>query len=62
MYHFHWLVVPIILIFMLPGRVKQLIESGVLRTESIRLFVLDEADKLLEESFQDQIKYEYELS
>ena len=45
----------------LPGRVKQLIESGVLRTESIRLFVLDEADKLLEESFQDQIKYEYEL-
>ncbi len=39
------------------GRVKQLIEAGVLKTESIRLFVLDEADKLLEESFQDQIKY-----
>ena len=36
---------------------KQLIESGVMKTESIRLFVLDEADKLLEESFQDQIKY-----
>ena len=45
-------------ILLLPGRVKQLIESGVLKTESIRLFVLDEADKLLEESFQDQIKYD----
>ncbi|MGH0186025.1 UNVERIFIED_CONTAM: hypothetical protein FKN15_020004 [Acipenser sinensis] len=40
-----------------PGRVKQLIEMGYLATASIRLFVLDEADKLLEEgSFQDQIK------
>lgn len=33
---------------------------GVLTTSSIRLFVLDEADKLLEEdissSFQEQIK------
>lgn len=40
-----------------PGRIKQLIELGLLVTSSIRLFVLDEADKLLEEgSFQDQIK------
>ena len=40
-----------------PGRIKQLIELGLLVTASIRLFVLDEADKLLEEgSFQDQIK------
>lgn len=39
------------------GRIKQLIELGMLSTASIRLFVLDEADKLLEEgSFQEQIK------
>ena len=41
---------------LLAGRIKQLIESGVLKTDSVRLFVLDEADKLLEESFQEQIK------
>lgn len=39
------------------GRIKQLIELGILSPVSIRLFVLDEADKLLEEgSFQEQIK------
>ena len=43
---------------LLSGRIKQLIEGGVLRTDSVRLFVLDEADKLLEESFQEQIKYD----
>lgn len=42
---------------LLPGRIKQLIELNYLNTASIRLFILDEADKLLEEgSFQDQIK------
>lgn len=46
----HWLVE------CFPGRVKQLIENDMLKTESIRLFILDEADKLLEESFQEQIK------
>ncbi|XP_036434615.1 probable ATP-dependent RNA helicase DDX20 [Colossoma macropomum] len=41
-----------------PGRIKQLIEMGLLLTASIRLFVLDEADKLLEEgSFQEQINW-----
>ncbi|XP_022070352.2 probable ATP-dependent RNA helicase DDX20 [Acanthochromis polyacanthus] len=41
-----------------PGRIKQLIELGMLSTSSIRLFVLDEADKLLEEgSFQEQINW-----
>ncbi|XP_054648839.1 probable ATP-dependent RNA helicase DDX20 isoform X2 [Dunckerocampus dactyliophorus] len=41
-----------------PGRIKQLIEHGMLSTASIRLFVLDEADKLLEEgSFQEQINW-----
>ncbi|XP_061668014.1 probable ATP-dependent RNA helicase DDX20 [Syngnathoides biaculeatus] len=43
-----------------PGRIKQLIELGMLSTASIRLFVLDEADKLLEEgSFQEQINWIY---
>ncbi|TRZ00902.1 hypothetical protein DNTS_013066 [Danionella cerebrum] len=44
-----------------PGRIKQLIEMGALMTSSIRMFVLDEADKLLEEdsssSFQEQINW-----
>ncbi|MEQ2202006.1 DEAD (Asp-Glu-Ala-Asp) box polypeptide 20, partial [Xenoophorus captivus] len=43
--------------FVFSGRIKQLIELGMLSTASVRLFVLDEADKLLEEgSFQEQIK------
>ncbi|XP_009983477.1 PREDICTED: LOW QUALITY PROTEIN: probable ATP-dependent RNA helicase DDX20, partial [Tauraco erythrolophus] len=43
-----------------PGRIKQLIELDYLDTGSIRLFVLDEADKLLEEgSFQEQINWIY---
>ncbi|KAG9485571.1 hypothetical protein GDO78_008578 [Eleutherodactylus coqui] len=43
-----------------PGRIKQLIEIGFLNTSSIRLFILDEADKLLEEgSFQEQINWIY---
>ncbi|XP_066191646.1 probable ATP-dependent RNA helicase DDX20 [Sylvia atricapilla] len=43
-----------------PGRIKQLIELGYLSTGSVRLFVLDEADKLLEEgSFQEQINWIY---
>lgn len=39
-----------------PGRVKHLIEKGFLKTDNIRLFVLDEADKLMENSFQGDIK------
>lgn len=38
-----------------PGRVKQLIEMNLLKTISIRLFVLDEADKLLDSRFKSQI-------
>lgn len=39
------------------GRIKSLIEKKVMGTDSVRLFVLDEADKLIEEgSFQKQIK------
>ncbi|KAJ1138514.1 hypothetical protein NDU88_004897 [Pleurodeles waltl] len=43
-----------------PGRIKQLIELGYINTANIRLFILDEADKLLEEgSFQEQINWIY---
>nr|XP_022296950.1 probable ATP-dependent RNA helicase DDX20 [Crassostrea virginica] len=42
-----------------PGRMKQLIESNIMKTDSVRMFVLDEADKLLEESFQEQINWIY---
>ncbi|CAB3996574.1 probable ATP-dependent RNA helicase DDX20 [Paramuricea clavata] len=42
-----------------PGRVKHLIESKLLQTTSIRLFILDEADKLLDENFQEQINWIY---
>jgi len=34
-----------------PGRLKQLISEGLLAVDSVRLAVLDEADKLLEPSF-----------
>ncbi|XP_046426261.1 uncharacterized protein LOC124182713 [Neodiprion fabricii] len=40
-----------------PGRVKHLIDKGILNVNSIRLFVLDEADKLMEVSFQKDINY-----
>jgi len=38
------------------GRVKHLMGSAALDTSSVRLLVLDEADKLLEDSFQEQVK------
>lgn len=38
-----------------PGRIKQLINEGRLKTDSIHLLVLDEADKLMEFSFLGDI-------
>lgn len=38
-----------------PGRVRQLMECRSLRTETLRLFVLDESDKLMEESFIEDV-------
>lgn len=38
-----------------PGRVKQLIEKGALKPKTMRLFILDEADKLMEDSFADDV-------
>lgn len=40
-----------------PGRVKFLVEKGFLKTKDICLFVLDEADKLMESSFQQDINF-----
>lgn len=39
-----------------PGRIKHLIDKGYLKMDHVRLFVLDEADKLMEENFQESIK------
>ncbi|CAK1556309.1 unnamed protein product [Leptosia nina] len=39
-----------------PGRLKHLINDKHINTCAVRLFVLDEADKLMENSFQDDIK------
>lgn len=38
------------------GRILHLITENLLNTSNIRLFVLDEADKLLAHEFQDSIK------
>ncbi|XP_023229087.1 probable ATP-dependent RNA helicase DDX20 [Centruroides sculpturatus] len=43
-----------------PGRIKQLIENKYMKTNSIRLFVLDEADKLLDKDFQKCINWIYQ--
>ncbi|XP_043263181.1 uncharacterized protein LOC122403626 isoform X2 [Colletes gigas] len=40
-----------------PGRIKHLIDEGFLKVENVRLFVLDEVDKLLDTSFQKDINY-----
>jgi len=42
-----------------PGRIKQLIQDGNLNTGSVKVFILDEADKLTEDSFQDDINEIY---
>lgn len=44
-----------------PGRIKQLIGIKALKTNTIRLLVLDEADKLMDSKFKDQINGIYEL-
>ncbi|QQP56951.1 Uncharacterized protein FKW44_001793 [Caligus rogercresseyi] len=40
-----------------PGRVKQLIEEGIMNCEDIKIFILDEADKLCEKSFREDLKW-----
>ncbi|KAH7696365.1 eukaryotic initiation factor 4A-II-like isoform 1 [Aphelenchoides avenae] len=38
-----------------PGRVNDMIQRGALKTEGIKMFVLDEADEMLSRGFKDQI-------
>ena len=38
------------------GRVKEMIKKGYLKTEHLKLFILDEADEMLSKGFQEQIK------
>lgn len=40
-----------------PGRIRHLIDKEFLKVENVRLFILDEADKLMETSFQKDIKF-----
>ncbi|XP_076383415.1 uncharacterized protein LOC117228187 isoform X1 [Megalopta genalis] len=40
-----------------PGRIRHLIEKGLLIVENVRLFILDEADKLMESNFQKNINF-----
>lgn len=42
-----------------PGRILHLIKMNAISAKSVRLFVLDEADRLMEESFQKDINYIY---
>lgn len=38
-----------------PGRVNDMLNRGALRTQNIKIFVLDEADEMLSRGFKDQI-------
>ncbi|KAF5279748.1 hypothetical protein FQA39_LY05438 [Lamprigera yunnana] len=44
-----------------PGRIKHLVETSHLNLKSVKLFVLDEADKLMCTDFQSDINYFYEM-
>ncbi|KAF9764342.1 ATP-dependent RNA helicase eIF4A [Nosema granulosis] len=39
-----------------PGRVEQMINEGHLNTEKIKLFIIDEADEMLQAGFQEQVR------
>lgn len=41
------------------GRITHLIEQKLLRLDDVNTFILDEADKLMEESFEKNIKYHF---
>jgi len=40
-----------------PGRIAALVHEGALVVSSVRLLVLDEADKLLDATFEDQVRF-----
>ncbi len=43
-----------------PGRVKDLIERGILKLDNVEMFVLDEADRMLDMGFIDDIEFIFE--
>lgn len=42
-----------------PGRVNSMIESNHLKTDDLRVFILDEADEMLKIGFEEQVKAVY---
>ncbi len=42
-----------------PGRVKDLIDRDILKLDKVKIFVLDEADRMLDMGFIDDIRYIY---
>lgn len=44
-----------------PGRVYDVINSGILKVDNLKLFILDEADELLSSGFKEQIYEIYQL-
>ena len=42
-----------------PGRIRQLIDEKYFKTEAVRFFALDEADKMLESSFKNDVTWIY---
>jgi len=43
-----------------PGRINHMIERGYFKVDDIKTFVLDEADEMLKEGFQEQVKEIYQ--
>ena len=39
-----------------PGRVKDMIEKGALKTDFLKIIVLDEADEMLSRGFIDEVR------
>ncbi len=44
-----------------PGRIRQLVDEGKMDVSAVKLFVLDEADKLMDPSFVDDVTAVYNL-
>ena len=40
-----------------PGRIRQMVDEGHLKTDSIRMFCLDEADKMMERAFKNDVTF-----
>ena len=40
-----------------PGRIRQMVDEGHLKTDSVRMFCLDEADKMMERAFKNDVTF-----